>query len=268
MFKSKNGMMMTGLLVASILWSGLAAFGAALSASRDTPQRYGDYVGLTVASNEIIYAGAMVAVNTAGYAVPAADTAGQSVIGRAEETVDNRGVLYSAAKAIKVARGIFRWANGDAATDADIGKIAYVTDDQTVNKTGGGQNIIAGSIVDTDSSGVWVDTSRIGPLGATTPASMAVSGNATVGGTLSVTGVSTLPAVTNLTARGAFTNSGNTTVTGDIYARGDILGDGATISSNVLQYWVGTNGFLSVELGTNLLWTTADRSKTNSITTW
>lgn len=165
---------------------------AALSAERDTPQRLNQFTSLTVASNAIIYAGALVCVNSSGLAVPAADSSGFAVVGRAEATVDNRGVLYSATKAIKVARGTFRWVNGDVIAAADIGKIVYVTNDQTVNKTGGGQNIIAGTVVDVDTTGVWVDTAKVGPIGAATPSSLAVSGAATVGTTLGVTGVATL----------------------------------------------------------------------------
>jgi hypothetical protein len=168
------------------------AYGAALTAERDTYQRLNQYTSLTVASNSIIYAGALVCVDSNGLAVAAADSAGYAVVGRAEATVDNRGVLYSATKTIKVARGTFHWANGDVIAVADIGKIVYVTDDQTVNKTGGGQNIIAGTVVDVDSSGVWVDTAKVGPIGAATPSSLAVSGAATIGSTLGVTGAATL----------------------------------------------------------------------------
>ncbi|MFZ4394162.1 MAG: hypothetical protein ACOYOU_00890 [Kiritimatiellia bacterium] len=230
------------MLLAWVLAPGLNA--AALGQGRDTPQRFGDYVGLTVASNVIVYAGAMVAINTGGYAVPAADTASYSVIGRAEETVDNRGVAYSATQPIKVARGIFRWANGDAATDADIGKLAYVTDDQTINKTGGGQNIIAGSIVDVDSSGVWVDTSRIGPIGAATPSSLAVSGGATVGTTLAVSGNSTLGGTTV-----AVTN--NATVGGTIVAASTVAGSGFKIGA--VAGWSGVVTNLS-SMTTNVLY--------------
>ena len=174
--------------------AGLAQAGG-LTAGRDTPQRSGDYVSLAVLSNVMIYAGAMVAASN-GYAVAAADAAGQAVVGRAEFTVDNTGVNYVSTKRIKIMRGIFCWANADGATAADIGKLAYVTDDHTVNKTGGGNNIIAGSIVNVDSLGVWVDTGKIGPSGAATPSSLAVAANATVGGSLAVTGTATFTNVT------------------------------------------------------------------------
>lgn len=183
--------MMVLAVIALVAWCGFAQ-AAALSAERDTPQRLNQYTSLTMASNVIIYAGSLVCVNSSGLAVPAADSSGYAVVGRAEQTVDNRTAVYVATKAIKLAKGVFRWANGDVIAAADIGKIVYVTDDQTVNKTGGGQNIIAGTVVDVDSSGVWVDTAKVGPVGAATPSSLAVGANATVGGTLAVTGAATL----------------------------------------------------------------------------
>jgi hypothetical protein len=183
--------MMVLAVIALVAWCGFAK-AAALSAERDTPQRLNQYTSLTMASNVIIYAGSLVCVNSSGLAVPAADSSGYAVVGRAEQTVDNRTAVYVATKAIKLAKGVFRWANGDVIAAADIGKIVYVTDDQTVNKTGGGQNIIAGTVVDVDSSGVWVDTAKVGPVGAATPSSLAVSGGATVGTTLAVTGATTL----------------------------------------------------------------------------
>jgi hypothetical protein len=180
----KKALMVCGLVLAVC---GMV-YGAALTGERDTNQRLNEFTSLTVASNSIIYAGSLVCVNSSGLAVPAADSAGFAVVGRAEATVDNRTAVYSATRTIKVARGTFQWANADVIVKADIGKIVYVSDDQTVNKTGGGQNIIAGSVVDVDSSGVWVDTAKVGPIGAATPSSLAVSGAATVGTTLGVTG--------------------------------------------------------------------------------
>lgn len=245
-----------GLLTA---FGGLSYAGA-LSAGRDTPQRFNDYTELTVASNVIIYAGSLVCVNSSGLAAPAADTAGFAVVGRAEATVDNRTAVYVATKTIKVARGVFRWANADNIVAADIGKIVYVTDDQTVNKTGGGQAIIAGSIIDVESAGVWVDTAKVGPIGAATPSSLAVTGNGTVGGTLGVTGVSTLTgnALANeIDARTATAlllgkatatsvtigaSDANTTVAGDLTVSGGDLtltGDSATIT-------MGTNGYFKI----------------------
>ena len=197
-------------------------FATALSASRNTPHRSGEKVALTMASNVIVYAGSMVCVDSSGLANPAADSSGFAVVGMAERTVDNRTAVYSATKTITVDRGVFRWANADTILASDIGKIVYVTDDATVNKTGGGQNIIAGSVVDVDTDGVWVDTAKIGPIGAATPTTLAVSGAATVGTTLTVTGLVRCNGGLN-TDGGTFSvadTTGNTVVGGSLNVTG------------------------------------------------
>jgi 3D (Asp-Asp-Asp) domain-containing protein len=200
------GLVAAGLMVAC--WE--MAQATALTTSRDTPARTGQQVAVVAASNQIVYAGSMVAVNSSGYAVPAADTSGHSVLGRCDKTMDTRLLTLDNNNYVTVSRGIFRWANADSIARADIGKIVYVTDDQTVNKTGGGNNIIAGAVVDVDSSGVWVDTGKIGPIGAATPSSLAVSGAATVSGSLAVTGAQTNSGT--LRVGGALTASAAATV--------------------------------------------------------
>ena len=172
---------------------------ADLTAPRNTAQRTGHYIAMNVASGSVIYAGAIVAVNASGFAVQAGDVAGESVIGRCEHGKNNSGFAYAATNLVTIQRGVFEWDNAGDVTAADIGKIAYVTDSQTVNKTGGGNNVIAGEIVDVDANGVWVDTDHVGIMGSSTPISLAVSGSATVGGTLAVTGSTT---VSNLTVNG------------------------------------------------------------------
>lgn len=208
------------VLVALISWAVTYVQATALSAGRNTLPRAGVDMSLTMASNVIIYAGSMVCVDSSGKANPAADTSGFAVVGRADETVDNRTAVYVATKKIKVARGVFRWENADSIVAADIGKIVYVTDDQTVNKTGGGQNIIAGAVIDVDSSGVWVDTAKIGPIGAATPSSLAVSGAATIGTTLTVTGAGTMS--TGLTVHGVATLNDGGVFTGTFSGNGRI----------------------------------------------
>jgi len=222
-------------LVSAVLIQPQNLFATACSAARNTPEKDPPkVVSLTVASNVVIYAGSIVCVNSAGKAVPGADSSGYAVVGRAESTVDNRTAVYSATAKISARKGVFRWANADAITIADVGKLVYVTDDATVNKTGGGQNIIAGTVYDIDSDGVWVDTGKIGPSGAATPASLAVSGNSALTGTLAVTGASTL--------------------TGNTYEHGTLVVNDAVTHSNVLtQVGAATmNSTLAVQGTTTL----------------
>lgn len=216
----------------------------ALTAARNTPARSGDKINLGVASNVIIYAGSLVCVNSSGKAVPAADSSGYAVVGRAGATIDNRTAVYSASATIDVDQGIFLWVNGDAIVDADIGKLVYVTDDQTVNKTGGGQNIIAGTVVKVASDGVWIDTAKIGPSGAAAPASLAVTGAATVGTTLAVSGATTVAAAT---ASGLVTANAGLTASGAIQLKGAITGTNGVITLTNIP--TSTNG-----LTTGMVW--------------
>ena len=158
---------------------------AALSASRDTPSRAGVEMNIGVYTNTRIFAGAMVAVNSSGYAVPAANTASYIVIGRAQETVDNRtnvdGAGDSGAKTIDVSRGVFGWSNNAGITDADIGSFAYAEDDNSVDDDAPSEAIIAGIIVDVDADYVWVDTYHVGRT-AGSYTTVSASGKATFNG--------------------------------------------------------------------------------------
>lgn len=99
-----------------------------------------------------IYAGALVAQNSDGKAVPASDTAGLVVLGRAEATV-------GAGEILPVRRGAFLFDNGadtEALTVADIGATCYVIDDHTVGKAGGTNKIKVGTVLDVTEDGVAV----------------------------------------------------------------------------------------------------------------
>lgn len=146
------------VMIAALCVLAMGAFATALTDNRDTPTRTAEFVDLTQASN-VVYSGAMVALNTSGKAVPASDTTQLVVIGRAEVKSDNTAAAYSASKTLRVRRGVFRWANGASLAAANVGSLCYVQDDATVTSTTGSTSkVVAGQIVDVDSSGVWVDT--------------------------------------------------------------------------------------------------------------
>lgn len=130
---------------------------ANLTMARNTPDRSGASIMVGVQSGVVIYAGAMTAIcTTNGLAEPATNKAKQMVIGRAQSSVDTTGAGLSTTKTITIDRGILRWENGGTNTDANIGSTAYVLDDNTV--TGAiGQTNKAGTIIDVDADGVWVD---------------------------------------------------------------------------------------------------------------
>lgn len=204
------------------------SFAIALATDRATPQRDGQYVGLTQGSN-VIYAGSIVAVNASGVAVAASDATGLKVVGKAEAFSDNTGAAYDSAKTIKVRRGVFRWENGGSLTITSIGNLAYVADDQTVTTAASAAyDIVAGIIVDVDSAGIWVDTYAVGGQGAASVTTLAASGNASIGGTLAVTGASAL--------------TGNTIVTGTVSASGYKIGGVSMYSGTITNLCpAGTN---------------------------
>lgn len=125
---------------------------AALAADRNTPRAEGVVKSLLMSAS-LIYAGALVCRNATGYATKGAVATTLIGVGRAEERVDNSAGA-AGDKRIRVRTGIFQFANsasGDLITIADIGKPAYVVDDQTVAKTSGtNTRSIAGFVYDVE----------------------------------------------------------------------------------------------------------------------
>lgn len=129
----------------------------ALTADRPTPRRDGDFVELPVAAGYRIYAGAMVAINSSGFATPAHQSGAQYTAGVAQHAVNSNGST-NGALTVRVCRLPHQFANATSyrITRADIGFTCYVSDDQTVGKSGAG-SVRAGRVVDVDDGGVWVD---------------------------------------------------------------------------------------------------------------
>jgi hypothetical protein len=144
---------------------------SALANSRDTIERFGQFVeAVPVAAAVIVYAGALAAIDASGNANPASDTAGLRVLGRCEGQ-PGPGIVgldadnsLGAAGAItaNIKKGVFKFDNstGNAVTAAQIGRLAYVEDDHTINKDGGANKIEAGLVIGLDDSAasVWIDT--------------------------------------------------------------------------------------------------------------
>ncbi len=128
-------------------------------AERNTPYKDGELVSVKIAASTKIETGKMVAVNAAGYAIEAADTASIIVFGVAQETVDNSAGANGAASVL-VRRGkAFKMKNSATAavTQASVGSSVYVEDDETVALASGTTNdIAAGKCLGVESDGVWV----------------------------------------------------------------------------------------------------------------
>jgi len=108
----------------------------ALAADRDTAYQVGDEIALPVAASEVIYLGGLVCLNTSGYAVAAANTAGLLFMGVAAEQADNSAGSNGDVSVRVMRKGIHQFvAAGLAITD--VGQPVYVTDDQTVSMSPG-----------------------------------------------------------------------------------------------------------------------------------
>lgn len=132
---------------------------AAATAPFPAPRHPENEIIAGLAASTKIWAGTMVALNAAGNAIPAADTASTRVVGRAAATVDN-SAGSAGDLSIVIERGAFKYNNSAAnpVTIASIGLVCYVSDDNTVAVAAGPTNDIkAGIVLRVDSDGVVVD---------------------------------------------------------------------------------------------------------------
>ena len=142
---------------------------ADLTESRDAKRLIGDEQADGVLTAVTIYKGSMVFLTAAGYATPTA-AAGLALRGIAQEYVANAGA--SGSVKVKSMAGVFEFANSattDEITIADVEKLCYVVDNQTVAKTDGGNSRAVAGIVKSLSPGgrvrVEVGSRAISPSG-------------------------------------------------------------------------------------------------------
>lgn len=131
----------------------------ALAAGRNTPFRLPGLLSGALAASVVVFAGAIVMRNASGYL-----TKGQTALnlvgaGVAEEA--KTGGASAGDETIRYRAAVHRLVNSastDAITIADIGRVCYAVDDQTVAKTSGsGTRSPVGFVADVDSLGVWVE---------------------------------------------------------------------------------------------------------------
>jgi hypothetical protein len=97
-----------------------------------------------VAAATTIWGGSIVATDASGNAVGVTASTALKVWGRCEKQVKNtvaEGVGAAGDLSVEVRQGVFAFAVGtgaNALTKADVGRIVYASDDQTVNKTDNG----------------------------------------------------------------------------------------------------------------------------------
>ena len=126
---------------------------------RNTARKDGILIGIKVAASTSIEAGKLLAVNAAGYGVPASDAAGLKVVGVTQEAVDNSAGA-NGDKIVEVMRKkVFLLANDstNAVAQAHVLTNVYVKDAATVDSAGGTNSIVAGKCLGIESGGVWVE---------------------------------------------------------------------------------------------------------------
>jgi hypothetical protein len=121
---------------------------AALTAVFDAKRHDGKLVSYPMATVKI-YKGAFVSVATAtGFVQPAGDIAATIFVGVAYETVDNSVAGSSfGGRSIRVLKsGVFT-CNSSSALQTDVGKTAYLVDDNTAKTAATANTIAAGTVV-------------------------------------------------------------------------------------------------------------------------
>lgn len=111
-----------------------------------------------VAAATVIFKGAAVAVNAAGFAVEAINSAGFIVVGVAEHNVDNSGGA-AGDLSVNCAKGVYAFIGegGDLPTQALVGRAVYAASGNEVELTAGNA-VIMGTLEEIDANGVdfWV----------------------------------------------------------------------------------------------------------------
>lgn len=115
---------------------------------------------ILAAAATTLYAGSIGCVNASGYAVPGSASNTLRVVGRVEATVKNtvaEGFGSAGDLSVAMRRGAFYFANStgdDLITFADVQKLCYVVDDQTLGRTdGAGLRPVAGVVFDVRADG-------------------------------------------------------------------------------------------------------------------
>ncbi len=127
----------------------------ALTANKNVPQKASNLILRKIAATEEIFRGAITKL-VGGYLEPASAEAGALFGGIAYEGVSNAGGADGAEETRVLVEGLFKFKSVGLG-QADVGKTAYASDDETVSATDAGNEIPVGSIEVVESATVcWV----------------------------------------------------------------------------------------------------------------
>ena len=132
----------------------------ALTQDRNTPYSDGEMIAVPVAANAVIFAGGIAVANASGFATVGSTATTLTYLGRFDESVSNTGGANGAVDVMVRRKAAFKWKNSgaDAVTQASLGKVCYIVDDETVAATSGtNTRSAAGKVIDLDTDGVWVE---------------------------------------------------------------------------------------------------------------
>ena len=116
----------------------------ALAADKLVDRKEGELVAHEVAV-DVIYLGAIVKINAAGYLAPMAAEAGGAFAGMAAENVDNSAGSAGDLEGRVHKKGIFQMVSSGL-SQSDVGSAVYASDDQTVSTTQGSNEMLVGYI--------------------------------------------------------------------------------------------------------------------------
>lgn len=130
-----------------------------LAADKKIEYTEGVEVSIPVINADIIYAGANVCVNAAGYALPGSDTAGLIYMGVARENVDNSLGDAGDLSVTLRRRGLVKMEFQAAISIANMGDNVFLVDDQLVDLTANVTNKIFCGVIAKyiDTTHAWVD---------------------------------------------------------------------------------------------------------------
>lgn len=131
----------------------------ALAADKKLESRAGVEISIPVIQSVIIYAGANVCVNAAGYALPGADAAGLIFEGVSREYVDNSLGSNGDKNVLLLRRGLIKMEFQTAISIANVGDNVFLVDDQLVDLAANvTHKIFCGVIAEyIDTTHAWVD---------------------------------------------------------------------------------------------------------------
>jgi predicted RecA/RadA family phage recombinase len=127
---------------------------AALTESVNVVEQHGVLLSSPMAV-DVIYRGALVMHNAAGFLAPCAAESGAVFAGVAEQEIDNSVGAAGDKECRHIHDGRFLL-TGAGFVQGDVGEIVYASDDQTITKTAG-SNVLVGKIAKfVSATQVWV----------------------------------------------------------------------------------------------------------------